>query len=292
MITKRIKSLLTSSTSSTFERLAPEFLRMSHAKRFPPGNDAMPKIIVKIVGSKYVKFFADPADSSTIQSEEIENNMSQIAKEFGGVGYTESLTQSLLERDPTLRGIVSSKEFQAVCDSHGVSLSSSLLQSLLKDPNYSNGGNIRWQMFIDLLQRVKNESRHRQGIVHINLYWKDPLDNQPCDGCSLPLVGIQCCSPRDTRPISEPALRLSKDRHSADPETWIDRFKKLENVLHLCEIGNSGLVEMERAKKLIYNYNLIYRLSLSTAKIEEALRTLGSGPNIPVEPLLLYLKEL
>ncbi|XP_041446344.1 uncharacterized protein C1orf87-like [Xenopus laevis] len=51
------------------------------------------------------------------------------------------------------------------------------------------------------------------------------------------------CQPqRNIRPASEPVLHHSKQSSSIDQETWIDRFKKLENALQLCQIENSGNV--------------------------------------------------
>ncbi|OCT84854.1 hypothetical protein XELAEV_18023013mg [Xenopus laevis] len=101
------------------------------------------------------------------------------------------------------------------------------------------------------------------------------------------------CQPqRNIRPASEPVLHHSKQSSSIDQETWIDRFKKLENALQLCQIENSGMVEKEKAKCLIHNYNLIYNLSISPVKITEALQKFSSGQNAQLDPILLYLKEL
>lgn len=53
-----------------------------------------------------------------------------------------------------------------------------------------------------------------------------------------------------------------------------------------------GVLEKERARRLIHNYNLIYNLSLSPRKIDQALRRFRSGENMLLEPALQYLKEL
>ncbi|XP_070259458.1 uncharacterized protein C1orf87 homolog isoform X2 [Myotis yumanensis] len=54
----------------------------------------------------------------------------------------------------------------------------------------------------------------------------------------------------------------------------------------------TGILEKERARRLIHNYNLIYNLSLSPRKIDQALRRFRSGENMLLEPALRYLKEL
>lgn len=52
------------------------------------------------------------------------------------------------------------------------------------------------------------------------------------------------------------------------------------------------MLEKEKAKRLIHNYNLIYDLALSPLKIDQALRNFRSGENMPLQPVLQYLKEL
>ncbi|KAL0604268.1 hypothetical protein AAY473_026266 [Plecturocebus cupreus] len=48
----------------------------------------------------------------------------------------------------------------------------------------------------------------------------------------------------------------------------------------------TGVLEKERARRLIHNYNLIYNLSLSPRKIDQALRRFRSGENMLLEPAL------
>lgn len=52
------------------------------------------------------------------------------------------------------------------------------------------------------------------------------------------------------------------------------------------------MLEQEQARRLIHNYNLIYNLSLSPRRINQAFRRYSSGENIILEPALQYLKEL
>ncbi|XP_053326318.1 uncharacterized protein C1orf87 homolog [Spea bombifrons] len=271
---------------------------IARMKKVRTEKDPIPDVVVKIVGSKYVRYIADKSTCSLDENEADVDIIAQTSKEFSGLHGVESLTKSLVQKDQSGCGLLPSEKFQAVCGSYGVAISAALLKAILNDKNYSERGKIRWKAFIDLLKKVKNEdhvpgrrdstdggsetSEGPQIIQH------DNLDEQPEERSFLT---SRCLNP-NVRPFSQPALHLGEDRNSDDREPWIDRFKKLENALQLCEIQNSGLVELERAKRLIHNYNLIYRLSLSAEKIEEALQKCHSGQGVLLEPALLYLKEL
>nr|XP_060477240.1 uncharacterized protein C1orf87 homolog [Panthera onca] len=105
-------------------------------------------------------------------------------------------------------------------------------------------------------------------------------------------------SPKDplkalkVRPISQPLVTPMMKNEPEEYETWTDKFRKLENALYLCDLTNTGVLEKERARRLIHNYNLIYNLSLSPRKIDQALRRFRAGENMLLEPALQYLKEL
>uniref|UniRef100_A0A8C2PBB1 Carcinoma-related EF-hand protein n=1 Tax=Capra hircus TaxID=9925 RepID=A0A8C2PBB1_CAPHI len=94
--------------------------------------------------------------------------------------------------------------------------------------------------------------------------------------------------PPETSPSVSPVMKNTAE----ECETWINRFRKLENALYLCDLSNTGVLEKERARCLIHNYNLIYNLSLSPRKIDQALRSFCAGENMLLEPALRYLKEL
>ncbi|KAM3915025.1 uncharacterized protein C1orf87 homolog [Leptodactylus fuscus] len=105
----------------------------------------------------------------------------------------------------------------------------------------------------------------------------------------------------DNRPVSEPALHLFQPSRSDEEEAWIDRFMRLENILKLCQIKDTGiiitrsstcLVDADRANQIINKYNLIYSLCLSPEKISEALSRFRNGGHILLEPVLCFLKEL
>ncbi|ETE67462.1 putative protein C1orf87, partial [Ophiophagus hannah] len=79
---------------------------------------------------------------------------------------------------------------------------------------------------------------------------------------------------------------------SEGQEAWIDRFRKMEKALYLSDVKNTGKLEKEKAKRLIHNYNQIYDLCLSPLKIDKAFRPFHYHQDMPLEPLLQYLKEL
>ncbi|EPY82775.1 hypothetical protein CB1_000627010 [Camelus ferus] len=96
-------------------------------------------------------------------------------------------------------------------------------------------------------------------------------------------------SPLKMRPVSQPSVSPVMKNGPEERETWIDRFRKLENALYLCDLSNTGVLEKERARRLIHNYNLIYNLSLSPQKIDQALRRFRAGGNTLLEPALRHV---
>ncbi|XP_031757192.1 uncharacterized protein C1orf87 homolog [Xenopus tropicalis] len=162
----------------------------------------------------------------------------------------------------------------------------------------------RWEAIVDLLHKttdshVKHTGRKREDAPAVvegsndgNQHKPEDLPKETLSTNCLNWDSVQCQPQRNSRPVSEPVLYHSEQSSPIDQESWIDRFKKLENALRLCQIENSGMVEKERAKCLIHNYNLIYNLSISPLKIIEALQKFSSGQNTQLDPILLYLKEL
>ncbi|KAL6085570.1 hypothetical protein STEG23_007314, partial [Scotinomys teguina] len=41
------------------------------------------------------------------------------------------------------------------------------------------------------------------------------------------------------RPASQPVLSPAMMKEAEQPELWIDRFRKLENALYLCDLNNT-----------------------------------------------------
>lgn len=265
----------------------------------------MPETIVKIIGSKYVRFPVEKSKESPDRDTYTQRNVSHIQKILGGIRDTESFRQNLLRRDGSSSGLLPVLEFQVVCTSHGASLTPSSLTPLLEDNAFSDQGNIRWKQILDSLDETEKEKKsteekvtakqeeaicneeeeEEEGPGHGGL-----SERQTTDRWSM--AGRRGAPLQDPRPLSEPALHLCEPRSADEEEAWIDRFMKLENVLELCQIKDTGLVETDRAKKVITKYNLIYNLCLSPEKISEALDKFRSGAHILLGPMLHFLKEL
>ncbi|XP_072277284.1 uncharacterized protein C1orf87 homolog [Pyxicephalus adspersus] len=273
---------------------------MSHHKNPSEVGQQMPKTIVKIVGSKYMRCPVDRSECCPGGNRE--NFLLHLKGMLSGISNINSFRGSLLRRDRTLCGLLSIPEFLSVCESHGLSISPSSLLPLLEDDGFTDQGKIRWRKIVDLLNDSTghgDDSTQKDGEVNEDspVCSKEPeiqmnpqlLDSsQTSEG--LPLGGLRAPQ-RGSRPASEPAFHLfegSCDEGGA----WIDRFTMLEKVLWLCQIKDSGLVEVERARQILRRYNALYGLSLSGEKIEEALEKFGSGGHVTLGPMLHFLKEL
>ncbi|XP_069592734.1 uncharacterized protein C1orf87 homolog [Ranitomeya imitator] len=152
-----------------------------------------------------------------------------------------------------------------------------------------------WKQIVDLLQEAekekkvtekKEEAPRRTGEEGSGQSPHGDLTEKQTSESSLP------ANRSDHRPMSEPALHLFEHSSSDEQEAWIDRFMKLENVLRLCQIKDTGLVDAVRAAQIIKKYNVIHGLCLSAEKITAALDTFRMGVYILLEPALHFLKEL
>lgn len=52
------------------------------------------------------------------------------------------------------------------------------------------------------------------------------------------------------RPSSQPVLSPAMMKDAEQPELWIDRFRKLENALYLCDLSNTGKVWIPKPTNL------------------------------------------
>uniref|UniRef100_A0A2K6FXU0 Chromosome 1 open reading frame 87 n=1 Tax=Propithecus coquereli TaxID=379532 RepID=A0A2K6FXU0_PROCO len=202
---------------------------------------------------------------------------------------------------------------RAICGKHGLHLTLSLLETLLNHQDLGYQDEIKWQNFVEMLSRAssdlladlptgKNEKEAPATLVepkvpetsqskteHMKTPEEEPKPETP---------PAETLAPKDSpsslkiRPASQPFVSPAMNKESEESEMWIDRFRKLENALYLCDLSNTGVLEKDRARRLIHNYNLIYNLSLSPRKIDQALRRFRSGENMLLEPALQYLKEL
>ncbi|XP_049735372.1 uncharacterized protein C1orf87 homolog isoform X2 [Elephas maximus indicus] len=203
--------------------------------------------------------------------------------------------------------------FLKVAASNDPQPSRTVLDSDLRKTQSPTNQNQRWQNFVELLSRAssdmlcdlpagKNEKEVAATPVEPEVpkmsqskteHMKTPEEEpQPESPPADTLAREDPLSSLKIRPVSQPFVDLDMKKDPEECEAWIDRFRKLENALYLCDLSNTGALEKERARRLIHNYNLIYNLSLSPRKIDQALRRFRSGENMLLEPALQYLKEL
>ncbi|RXN10018.1 tumor necrosis factor receptor superfamily member 5-like protein [Labeo rohita] len=70
--------------------------------------------------------------------------------------------------------------------------------------------------------------------------------------------------------VSSTDLESVSDRSDVNAEqreTWFQRFQKMEMALQMCDTKNTGYVDRDQAKRLIQNYSLIFDLNLSPHKV-------------------------
>nr|XP_008166083.1 uncharacterized protein C1orf87 homolog isoform X2 [Chrysemys picta bellii] len=226
--------------------------------------------------------------------------LKQILEEYKGELDMEKLSLSFQKEDKSFSGLLSLYEIETVCQKHRLTLTPLLLEALLNNHDLCKQGKIQWKKFVELLKKahsdvipnlpvpvgeVKEEigddvaARLENTKEHEILASKTWARNYPA-------------SEGKERPAIQSFFSPTDSSDSEEQEAWIDRFRKLERALYLCDIKNTGMLEKEKAKRLIHNYNLIYDLSLSPLKIDQAFRNFRCGENMPLQPVLQYLKEL
>ncbi|XP_040613073.1 uncharacterized protein C1orf87 homolog isoform X2 [Mesocricetus auratus] len=223
----------------------------------------------------------------------------------------DNLNLSLRKEDQSFSGCLPLPKVRAICGRHGLYLTLTLLETLLNHQDLGYQGEIKWQNFVKWLNRASssmlcdlpvgnNEKETPGDLVEIperpqskTEHVKAPEENlwseKPTAMTSARQVSVKSFK---NRPHSQPVLSPAMGKETEQSDLWIDRFRKLESALYLCDLSNTGVLEKERARRLIHNYNLIYNLSLSPQRIDQALRRFRSGENIILEPALGYLKEL
>ncbi|DAA31247.1 TPA: chromosome 1 open reading frame 87-like protein [Bos taurus] len=225
----------------------------------------------------------------------------------------EKLNLSFRKEDRSFSGCLPPPKVRAICGKHGLYLTLSLLETLLNHQDLGYQNEIKWENFVEWLGRASSDLSsdfppgesgkeisatpgHPEGpeisqgeTEQMKTPEKDLKPENPPAETSAPKDILNALK---IRPISQPSVSPVMKNAAEECETWIDRFRKLENALYLCDLSNTGVLEKERARRLIHNYNLIYNLSLSPRKIDQALRSFCAGENMLLEPALRYLKEL
>ncbi|KAM9693361.1 uncharacterized protein C1orf87 homolog [Dama dama] len=225
----------------------------------------------------------------------------------------EKLNLSFRKEDRSFSGCLPPPKVRAICGKHGLYLTLSLLETLLNHQDLGYQDEIKWENFVEWLGRASSDlssnfppGKKGKEISATPGHPEVPeLSQGKTEQMKTPEKDLkpenppaETSAPKDIlnalkiRPVSQPSVSPVMKNTSEECETWIDRFRKLENALYLCDLSNTGVLEKERARRLIHNYNLIYNLSLSPRKIDQALRSFRAGENMLLEPALRYLKEL
>ncbi|KAM3840692.1 uncharacterized protein C1orf87 homolog [Vipera latastei] len=203
--------------------------------------------------------------------------LKQILKEHNGELDFEKLTQSFLQEDQICSGLLSFPEVENICQRHGLILHLGMMETLANLCDVGRRGRMQWKPFVELLKKVQI------GMNPASLVCKRRNEGKSEDNSQIKEQNkLQTANPWNSYYAS----------NSEEQEAWIDRFRKLEKALYLSDVKNTGKLEKEKAKRLIHNYNQIYDLCLSPLKIDKAFRPFRYGQDMPLEPLLQYLKEL
>ncbi|KAM7162896.1 uncharacterized protein C1orf87 homolog [Macrochelys suwanniensis] len=242
---------------------------------------------------------------SSLAPEDPLHILKQILKEYKGELDMEKLSLSFQKEDKSFSGLLSLDEVETICQKHRLTLTPLLLEALLNNHDLCKQGKIQWKKFVELLKKA-----HSEEIPNLPVpvgEFKEEIGDDVAPHLSSPLQedtkGHEILASKTwarnypaTEGKEKPAIQSffspTDSSDSEEQDAWIDRFRKLERALYLCDIKNTGMLEKEKAKRLIHNYNLIYDLSLSPLKIDKALRNFRSGENMPLQPVLQYLKEL
>ncbi|XP_073214352.1 uncharacterized protein C1orf87 homolog [Lepidochelys kempii] len=231
--------------------------------------------------------------------------LKQILKEYKGELDMEKLILSFQKEDNSFSGLLSLYEIETICQKHRLTLISLLLEALLNNHDLCKQGKIQWKKFVELLKKDHSDAI-RNLPVPLGKF-KEEISDDVAARLAFPLqentkeheiLAYKTWSRNypategKERPVIQSFFSPTDSSDSEEQEAWIDRFRKLERALYLCDIKNTGMLEKEKAKRLIHNYNLIYDLSRSPLKIDQAFRNFRSGENMPLQPVLQYLKEL
>ncbi|XP_043860189.1 uncharacterized protein C1orf87 homolog isoform X3 [Dromiciops gliroides] len=226
---------------------------------------------------------------------------------------TENLHMSFQKEDQPFSGHLPSSKVKAICEQHGLALSPSLMRALCSHQDLNVQDEIKWQKLMEFLIKASSDKaspfpectgRKKEEVPSTvedakgSEEAQSPTENlkhteepPPANPAPETRASDESQAGRKIRPASQPSLS-QLGNEEAQRETWMDRFRKLENALYLCDVNNTGVLEKERAKRLMHNYNLIYNLALSPLKIDQAARRFRRGENLLLEPALRYLKEL
>ncbi|XP_054837787.1 uncharacterized protein C1orf87 homolog isoform X2 [Eublepharis macularius] len=209
--------------------------------------------------------------------------LKQILKEQKEELDLGKLSLSFLQQDESCSGLFSQSETRLICKKHKLTLPPGILEALVSTYDIGRRGRIRWKTFVEFLKEVQD------GIDPSMLVYRRGRKEKNKDDLQMDKGEHNLLTAKSWKQEKSGALDSSD---SEEHDAWIDRFRKLEKALYLSDVKNTGKLNREKAKRLIHNYNQIYDLSLSPLKIDKAFQHSRPGQDMPLEPLLHYLKEL
>ncbi|XP_061486480.1 uncharacterized protein C1orf87 homolog isoform X2 [Rhineura floridana] len=260
-------------------------------KRFSEANDhelinyeKLIQFLTLMAANKIQQARALPEKSQNIKDhsksswtpEEAFQALKQILKEHKG-----ELSLNFLQ-DKTCSDLLSLPETEIICKKHGLTLPAGMLEALVSTCVFGRRGRIRWKMFVEFLKKVQAGVDPALLVCRRGNKEKSEDDSQD----------KQFPKGHASKTWEQMKDDTSDSSDTEEQDAWIDRFGKLERALYLSDVKNTGKLEKEKAKRLIHNYNQICDLCLSPLKIDKAFRPFRPGQEIPLEPLLDYLKEL
>ncbi|XP_053248257.1 uncharacterized protein C1orf87 homolog isoform X2 [Podarcis raffonei] len=242
---------------------------------------------------KLLQFLMPVAASKTQQTQALprksQNMENHCKSSWTPEDAFQALKQTLKEhkgelslQDKTCSGLLSPSETEIICKKHGLTLPTGILEALVSTCEFGKRGKIEWKTFVEFLKKVQAGINPALLVCRRGNKEKNEDDSQDKEWSNR-------CAGKTWEQMKE----VTYDSIDAEEQdAWIDRFRKLERALYLCDVKNTGKLEKEKAKRLIHNYNQIYDLCLSPLKIDKAFRPFRPGQDITLEPLLDYLKEL
>ncbi|XP_044286386.1 uncharacterized protein C1orf87 homolog [Varanus komodoensis] len=219
---------------------------------------------------------------SSWTQEDVFQALKQILKEHTGQLDFRKLCLSFLQQDKTSSGLLSLSETENICQKHGLILHPGMMEFLVSTYDFGRRGRMQWKPFVEFLKQAQAEINPASPVCGRRKIEKSEDDSQDKEKHG-------CLTTKSWKQINNDT---SDCNDSVEREAWIDRFRKLERALYMADIKNTGKLEKEKAKRLVHNYNQIYDLCLSPLKIDKAFQSFRPQQDLPLEPLLHYLKEL
>uniref|UniRef100_H3AWV4 Chromosome 1 open reading frame 87 n=1 Tax=Latimeria chalumnae TaxID=7897 RepID=H3AWV4_LATCH len=238
--------------------------------------------------------------------------LAEAIKDCNGAVDLRRLRLSFQDTDRMDTGLLPKHEVKAICQKHLPSIPPLLLEGLVNKTWYQRSM-VQWKKLVELLDRSLSFKHTNVPSVTRKLEFTtkpvEPLAPAPIMSLRIHIKkkenkiayisftkASRACKDSsfllESSPVIQPFHGKSKSSSFKESETWLERFNRLEKALRMCDSKNTGILEKDKARRLIHNYNLIFDLCLSPLKIDQGFHSFQHGGNIKLEPILQYLKEL